>query len=56
MSVIYEVDIRSYETGDTIETIYKGDSDTAYQRADEWNSKNKDKMLFADVYHNETEE
>ena len=36
--IIYEVDIRDRETGNSVETIYSGtDSAKAYGIADEWN-------------------
>lgn len=38
--IVYEVDLRDRETGNSVETIYSGtDSGKAYGIADEWNIK-----------------
>lgn len=38
-AVIYEVDLRDRETGNSVETIHSGvDSDEAYKIADCWNT------------------
>lgn len=33
---LYEVDLRSRITGDSVECIYSGDSDTAHEVMNEW--------------------
>lgn len=53
--MIFCVDIRSVETGDTVETILETDNhEIAYETAESWNAQNHNKeIFFADVYHDE---
>lgn len=54
--MIFCVDIRSVETGDTVETILETDDhQIAYETAERWNLHNHNKQaFFADVYNDET--
>lgn len=51
---MYEVDLRSRKTGDSVECIYSGDDHTkAYEIADNWNKENLadyDKDTYFDDY------